>query len=375
MSPSDKPGRRIRWGGRVLRVAAVFLLLVVVTDIFLVRYFDRPGLATRTNGRSLSALPYLIDRYENYDGKAVVFLGSSVIAGTSYTTPAEAAPSVTETILRRRTGLDDVRCFNFAVPAFTMGDLYCLFSRLKEKRPGLVVLTINPKFFCREVYQAAPIRLPRMWAVALPEDRARIAGRDGLTFRQKRAAEINETIRRHWALPRLLPLFGERLSGNRNPLGEAMMKNLAEPLSDEIVNPNRPKPFLREPYRWRKLSETKLGYLRTAYAELPPREQNTNFFFLEQLLDLARENKITVLPYIMPLNRRMNDEHKILDTQEYAAFLREVLAAVRARDYGLLNLTDAVDSRWFGDLDHLLYKGHELLAHALADPIAAEVAP
>jgi hypothetical protein len=33
-----------------------------------------------------------------------------------------------------------------------------------------------------------------------------------------------------------------------------------------------------------------------------------------------------------------------------------------------------VESRRFGDLDHLLVEGHEQLAHALLEPIAAEVA-
>ena len=358
---------------RPLRVIAVVLALTIITDVALARYFNREGMFRRTTGRSLAALPYLLQGYERHDGRSVVFLGSSVTHGSSYTKPEQAAPRVVERLLRERPETADVRCFNFAVPSATTGDLYCLLSYLKTNKPDLVVLTINPKFFCREVFGDAAVRYPRLWGMAAPADRARIASHDGLTFMQKQSALVNETIRRHWALPRWLPLWGERVSGNRNPLGEALMKNLAEPLGDEFVNPNRPKPFLREPYRWRKLSEVKVGYLHKAYAELPPRAENTNFFFLEQFLALARENNFTVLPYITPFNRTMNDERKILSTREYARFLHETLTVVRHNRYRLLNLTDAVESRWFGELDHLLVEGHEQLARALLEPIAVEV--
>jgi len=359
---------------RLLRIAAVVLALTIVTDVALVHTFDREDLFLRTTGHSLASLPYLLQRYERHDGRSVVFLGASVVHGSSYTKPEQTAPLVVERLLRRRPETADVRCFNFAVPSATMGDLYCLLSHFKTNKPDLIVLTINPKFFCRAVFSEAPVRFPRMWGMTAPEDRARIASHDGLTFAQKQSALLNETIRRHWALPRWLPLWGERLSGAPNPLGEALMRNLAEPLGEEFVNPNRPKPFLREPYRWRKLSEVKVGYLYKAYAELPPREENTNFFFLEQILALARENDFAVLPYITPFNRPMNDERKILSVREYARFLQETLTVVRRNRYRLLNLTDAVESRWFGDLDHLLVEGHEQLAHALLEPIAAEVA-
>jgi len=56
------------------------------------------------------------------------------------------------------------------------------------------------------VFGDAAVRYPRLWGMAAPADRARIASHDGLTFAQKQSALVNESIRRHWALPRWLPL-------------------------------------------------------------------------------------------------------------------------------------------------------------------------
>jgi hypothetical protein len=145
------------------------------------------------------------------------FLGASVVHGSSLHEAGTDRAAGRRAPVAPAPGTADVRCFNFAVPSATMGDLYCLLSHFKTNKPDLIVLTINPKFFCRAVFSEGTGAL----SADVGDDRAggsravffyRVTRRTG-TFAQKRSALLNETIRRHWALPRWLPLWARRLSG------------------------------------------------------------------------------------------------------------------------------------------------------------------
>ncbi|MHA1569032.1 MAG: hypothetical protein ACTSXZ_06145, partial [Alphaproteobacteria bacterium] len=338
-------------------------------------HFTQPNLAQRVHGKSLAALPYLLDRYEKQPGRKVVFLGSSVLAGTFYTHSDETAPAVAETLLRTEYGMSNLRAYNFAAPGFTMGDMYLLFSRLLAQRPDLLVLSVNVKFFCRVSASAIPVRFPQLWAMARPTERRLAAGRAGLSALARAQSRLDGFIRRHWAMARDLPLWGELQSGRPNPLGRALADDILEPVKAELVSPAEPPAKLRRPEPWRQLPPARVERLREIYDYVLPPTENPNFFFYEKLLQLARSELVPVLVYITPLNLLMSEEKRILDPQAYRAFKSQ--AAMIALDYdaSLIDLSNAVPYSMFGDLDHLTWQGHAILAERLADGIARELAP
>ncbi|MDP8256725.1 MAG: hypothetical protein P9M14_13320 [Candidatus Alcyoniella australis] len=359
--------------GRILRIGLTLFALVWLLDWALLGYFDRPNLLLRNQTASISAMPYLLEDYHDHQGRRVAFLGSSVIAGNLYTLPQEAAPYLVERRLRGEYGMTNLRAFNLAVPGITMGDCYLLLSSLADDPPDLVVLTINVKFFCSYVVDAAAIRYSRLWGLARPKERDCAAARSGFSRRQRFESLLGNSIARRWAMPRLLPLYNEIIFGRQNPLNTALAGNVLSASAPDLVEPAGSPDFLRQPDRWRRLEPGRVDLLRTVYEQIVPVEENSNFFFLEQVLELLGREQIPAVVYITPLNSEFNNQSGLLDPTAYEQFKRQIAVMVEGRGIGLLDLSDAVPGQWFGDLDHLLYPGHRILAQRLAGPIAAKL--
>jgi hypothetical protein len=119
-------------------------------------------------------------------------------------------------------------------------------------------------------------------------------------------------------------------------------------------------------YLWKVIPEhvVQLQYQHTEAFDFS--DENINFMTLRDFCDYAQKRKIKVLFFLNPINKDFAADRGFFNWDEVVPTFRSRLTSM-IRSYGhmVVDATQAIDSRYFSDLDHLNMNGHKQMTRFL----------
>jgi len=362
---------RLRW------VIPVVLILFAATDAAVLRLERVPGLILRNEGRSHFAERYMFRQMHfTKDRPVVAFFGASVIQGYINTTPETAAPVVTERVLFDR-GIK-TRCFNLACLGNNLGDHLALGTEAARNGADLLVIPLHFKLFSNlgtlgfmSFYREDVTYLRRR------PDFLRLRRRLlKVSDREYQEIRLKQFFVRHWAYYRERRLVSHVLTGNAFPIPVQVQQWLLTLGGVEMSDSDTPLGKFNNPEErnrdnlWKLQPRSYHDNQIDTYRQISVDPRGRHFQVLRLVNGLSGRSDAKILFYMIPLNRTAINRFGYFKWEQHAAFKRLTEEmALRAGNH-FVDLTDAVDDRYFTDGDHLNINGHAKLAEALAGPIA-----
>ncbi len=356
-----------------LPVAAI---LFAILDYGVLQFEKMPDLVLRNDGRSHAYTSYFFRQMsETKDRPAIAFFGASVMQGIMNTAPARTMPVLVDGLLQADGR--SARCFNLAVIGNNLGDQLALASESIRNGADLLVVSLHFKLF------SDTGTLGKM--TCHKETVFYLRGRKDFTELRRKllhvsdrdwdAVKMTKNLELFWAFFRERALISRFLTGDSEPiptqfgnviLGMAAENNLdLKALIDKESIPDKRDKL----NMWKLQPKTYHENNRGCYTDVKLDLGNDHFRALKLINELSENGRVKILFYLNPLNRAANAAYHYFDWAKHAEFAR--MTKTMAEEHGnfWVDMTDAVDNRYFTDGDHLTMHGHDGLAQAMTPEI------
>lgn len=364
---------------RLLRVLLFALSLLVLTDILVRWYTDKPGLVLRNEGHNPIAIPYLLKQMRQDKNFTVAWPGSSILQGIHCTTAKTTAPVQVENILQGQ-GYS-ISCYNLAHIGNVVADNFCITRAAANHGADAVVFELVFGLFPGRGSGIQTAKLQHAWYMRDMADFQNV--RTELLKLPKKEWNANYLYmfaKDYWALLKyrevLLHHFTGRHEDPATQIGDQAMLAAGMKVIRQNNDVYADLPGERNvDHYWKKL---KPGFIKVAKKMFTEKTANLDLTVKDPKIRMiaracieARNKGVPVLYYFAPINREILDRTKAMNWEVYDKYEQTLRAVLEHKLTGceVVDLSEAIESRHFTDSQHLNMKGHRRLAEELAPHI------
>lgn len=377
-----RPAAALRWYYRQVRamrpwrVCLIAFALLVILDVRVRKIESIPDLVYRNETRHQAATPYMLARMRS-GTPSIAFLGDSVMQGLVTTPPDRTAAVLIQNQLRAN-GFD-VTGFNLSSMGAQMGDHYAVGVGAMRNGADALVVSIHYKLFSSHPMFANPLRYKQTAFYLRDEpDLGPALAKLGVSPKEWLAIRVRGNLANVWGLYRYRGLLSQLATGSYdNPLvqiEDRWAKRLGVVIESDpgrnILRALEARDRDRENL-WMDMLKTHHDAEREVFSQMEINRYNDHVAMLVRLAKCAKKNRVPMLMYYTPQNRRLIDRENYFNWENFAYFQRKLAEAVEGTGIRVADMTDAVPAEHFTDSDHITRRGHEILATELYPHVAA----
>lgn len=302
------------------------------------------------------------------DGYKVVFIGDSVVAGSTTSEPSFTIPAHFKRLAGEAFPDDRIRVYNLGIPGNRPSDIYFLYKKIKSSSEAdLIIMNINYAFFSDKMLKETLVSRPDLYSDVMDEESAEQLGIDFS------AAEtfIRVNIAGKWNLYSMREELAFLMFG-RNPrelLTEFRPRVLAEDAQQQTGEAEENEDYKNWKAR-RPFPEDRLTHWTEVFNTGRMDSANKGFWFLERLLNEAGNDGANAAVFLTPVNMDMVREYDLLRLgQNYNENMYTIESHVRNSGFPLFDYTNSVDTDYFHDLFHMGPDGNRRVAELLLEDL------
>ena len=369
---------------RLWLIFLVAFLLLVALDLVVRDYFRRPNLVLRNEGLSTMAVPYMLEQMSRSDKHVVAWCGSSTAQGLKTTFAEETAPRIAHKYLVDR-GFD-IETYNISVAGDMVRDNLALTWASIKSGADTVVFEILYEPFGNAMVKVGVPTKPEILYEA--RDMPWLPKKLKPWFKMKPYQWIIEQpslfITDHWALLKYRTILNwvlfRRPANPAVQLGDELVIDAGMPIHRAGWDNYHDAPDrMEKDYTWRRdVLDTKTnrkmvqGVMGKKEASFDISENSVDAEILTAACNLCNRSKVSSLFYFAPINAERVKQ--IMDWDRFQQFKKTVSGVLEKAGCPVVDMSEAVDSRYFMDFIHSNRFGHKIYGRAMVDPLAKVLA-
>lgn len=343
---------------RIFRILIITVFLIVVFDTVTVPVLDLYNAydAERIPYENFQSVRAYIDRMKSAkpNGVRVVFLGDSIIYGTTDENGSESIPAYYNSFMDK-SGYG-VEIFSFTQPLSNMPQNYIIMKDIINYT-DVIIFNINVQILKDDIHS-----VPNSAIMYL----------DSTQRHDLYGLDVAGNYSYAWHLLNKWGLYKQRLIIKSFIAKSVPARFLPSIFSAYCCFKNETK--LKDLGPFINLSKTEkegiASKFRTIYSNLSEiNESNIDIIYLKKIAELARNSNSVVIAIITPFNKELNDEYGVVNVGAYANYVNLINSAINGSviliDYNFKEYY--IPSRYYYSSDHFVEGGNRLFAEILAN--------
>ena len=373
--PDPTPGffkRRRLW---LILAVTVFLLLVL--DLRVRMLLSRPGLIERNRGTTYMAVPYMINHIRRGGTESVAWVGSSSMQSENAALENDTYPALVAKSLRDQ-GID-ITSYNLAQAGNVIPENACLAFGAMDAGVDVLVfeLLYEPLGGHGGTFTRPPTHIDALWfCEKMPQFNYLLSPLFHVRNRNYVAARPALALEHHWKLMEnrnlLLWLFTGSFEGPAVKIADDTTLAIGARITRKNYNPPSLPRIFDNPYHWQKAKSAAeiRGYgerLRQKQQAYSLSEDMSEIQLMAIIADEATKKGVPVLYFFPPVNEQMLRSQ--MDWDHFERFKSLMRQQLQAKGSTVLDLTEAIPSKYFVDHVHMNRTGLALVAQKLEEPV------
>lgn len=349
----------IRINHRVLILLVLFMVLLDQVIGYAVRAQYTAGATYRLDVEERNTLSAYVDFIRQDQGRKVVFIGDSVMYGSSVRKGEDTIPAYVSEHAREKWPDEEIHFYNVGMRGLGIADAYYLLKSLHnpEQPIDLLVYNLNigwftePKTINRDVILQMFPPEEVDWSALKVEPPAPL----------DENGWIREHVLRHWKLFYYRPTLNHWIFGQEATDWVKQQAEYTYRPETRVDDSSLYTPWYEKKWEDKLGEDWKLGTI--SYT-------NEQWQYFQSFLELAQEASDQTLIFFMPRNMELLNQFKKID-QPAMEETKQKLEQTITEEYSLhfVDYERRVESSKFTDTVHLLPEGNEQVAELLFEDI------
>ena len=349
------------------------LILFIVFDIFMRVFFAQPELLLRNEGIGTQAMDYFFEQIDSdlVDMK-IAWIGASVMQGLKNVPPDKTYPLVATKLLADKN--IKMSGYNLATAGVRVGDTFIIMHEAIKHGVKVIPIALHLKTFSGTKFSKLEPVLYKDLIYYIKGHPEFVDIREkNLNIKSSKWMHIlvDRSIAKGWGFYRYSGMIFPMISKSDKPPMEFVRQQyqLAMGLANDFVTTAATMDYevRNKDNVWHGIPPVWSIANKSSYEGIDLTNTNPLWQLIDRIAIEAGQNNVVILFFFSPLNKLAIEKHNQFSWQSQGQYVQIMTNRIKSAgfDHVVADMTNAVQSEYFSDFDHLNINGHRQLAEKL----------